>query len=114
MRDDVSRTVFDKRLDVNQLPDDVFETLAKEVPSTQLVPSGGYIAILDVSADLFGVSKGKVRTLIGDGALTVNGARLAPQTTQLPVSDAVRGRWMLVRKGAREIALVDLSGGPPQ
>jgi hypothetical protein len=38
----------------------------------------------------------------------VNGAKLATDATTVPVGGAVRGRWMLVRKGARDIAVVEL------
>ena len=42
--------------------------------------------------------------------MAVNGAKCAPDATEVAVSDAVRGRWLLVRKGAREIAVAEIGG----
>jgi hypothetical protein len=38
----------------------------------------------------------------------VNGEKLSPDSLTLPRASAVRGRWFLVRKGGRDIALADV------
>ncbi len=105
----VSRTVFDKKVDPSALSDAVFEILASEVPSTHVKPGADGVEIVDVLAAVFDLSKTAARKLVQQGAVSVNGAKLASDATTVPAGDAVRGRWMLVRKGGREIAVVQLT-----
>lgn len=105
----VSRTVFDKKADAHALSDAVFTMLAAEMPSVQVNPTGSTLEIVDVLAVAFSLSKTAARKLVQQGAVSVNGGKLAADATHLPVADAVRGRWMLVRKGAREIAVAELT-----
>ncbi len=103
----VSRTVFDKKTDAHVLSDAVFATLAAEMPSVRVQTGANEIDIVEVLAEAFALSKTAARKLVQQGAISVNGAKLASEATHVPMGEAVRGRWMLVRKGAREIAVVD-------
>jgi hypothetical protein len=40
----------------------------------------------------------------------VNGAKLTAGATTVPAGDAVRGRWLLVRKGGRDMAIGRIEG----
>jgi hypothetical protein len=40
--------------------------------------------------------------------VSVNGDKLGADVTALSPGNAVRGRWYLVRKGAREVAIVEI------
>ena len=40
--------------------------------------------------------------------MTVNGGKLAGDVQQVPAQESVRGRWLLVRKGGRDIAVGEL------
>lgn len=104
----VSRTVFDKKTDAHALSDDVFATLAAEMPSVRV--QGASLDIVEVLAEAFALSKTAARKLVQQGAISVNGAKLAADSSTVAMADAVRGRWLLVRKGAREIAVVDAHG----
>jgi tyrosyl-tRNA synthetase len=106
----VSRTVFDKKTDAHVLSDAVFATLAAEMPSVRVQTGTNEIDIVEVLAEAFALSKTAARKLVQQGAISVNGAKLAGEATHVPMGDAVRGRWMLVRKGAREIAVVEAHG----
>ena len=106
----VSRTVFDKKTDAHVLSDAVFATLASEMPSVRVQASAGDLDIVEVLAEVFALSKTAARKLVQQGAISVNGAKLAGEATHVPMGEAVRGRWMLVRKGAREIAVVEAHG----
>jgi len=106
----VSRTVFDKKTDANSLSDAVFEVLAAEMPSVRV--AGATVDVVEVLASAFDLSKTAARKLVQQGAVSVNGAKLAADTVSVPANEAVRGRWMLVRKGGREVAVVQLSAGP--
>jgi hypothetical protein len=39
----------------------------------------------------------------------VNGAKLGANDTTVPADRAVRGRWFLVRKGGRDVAVVEMT-----
>jgi tyrosyl-tRNA synthetase len=106
----VSRTVFDKKTDAHVLSDAVFATLAAEMPSVRVRSGAAELDIVEVLAEAFGLSKTAARKLVQQGAISVNGAKLASEATHVPMGEAVRGRWMLVRKGAREIAVVEAHG----
>jgi tyrosyl-tRNA synthetase len=103
-----SRTVFDKKIEAASLADATFEMLAGEMPSLR-VPRNGLPELADVLAQAFDVSKTAARKLIQQGAVSVNGVKLAATETALPADAAVRDRWLLVRKGAKEIAVVELT-----
>ena len=106
----VSRTVFDKKADAQALSDEVFAMLAAEMPSVQAeASSGSDVDVVDALAQAFSLSKTAARKLVQQGAVSVNGTKLAADATTSPASDAVRGRWMLLRKGAREVAVLDLA-----
>jgi tyrosyl-tRNA synthetase len=105
----VSRTVFDKKVDAHALSDAVFAMLAAEMPSQRVVPEEGGVAVVDALAAAFEVSKTAARKLVQQGAVSVNGVKLATDATHALTDTAVRGRWMLLRKGAREIAVLDLA-----
>ncbi len=100
------RTVFDKKADAHALSDEVFTMLAAEMPSVSVAPSAEGVDIVAVLAEAFGLSKTAARKLVQQGAVSVNGEKLGAEATHAPASAAVRGKWMLVRKGAREIAVV--------
>jgi tyrosyl-tRNA synthetase len=106
----VSRTVFDRKAEVHTLSDKVFKVLASEMPCVRVSgASKRDVEVVDVLAEAFALSKTAARKLVQQGAVSVNGAKLAGEATTVPVTDAVRGRWLLVRKGGREIAVVELA-----
>ncbi len=106
----VSRTVFDRKTDPHALKDTVYEVLAAEMPSVEVATTAqGALDIVAVLEQAFSVSRTAARKLIQQGGVSVNGAKLAPEATTVPESDAVRRRWFLVRKGGREIAVVVLA-----
>ncbi len=102
----VSKTVFDKKADAHALSDDVFAMLAAEMPSVVVTPDADGLDIVAVLSDAFALSKTAARKLVQQGAVSVNGEKLGAEVTHVPAASAVRGQWMLVRKGAREIAVL--------
>jgi tyrosyl-tRNA synthetase len=101
-----SAIVFDKKADPYAIPDDVFEMLASDVPHSRR--SRDALIVAEVLEGAFGVSRSQGRTLVQQGGVSVNGVKLNAETASLDASTAVRGRWFLIRKGARDIALVEL------
>ncbi len=106
----VSRTVFDRKADAHALNDEVFVMLAAEMPSLRVRAVDSGVDVVDALAQAFALSKTAARKLLQQGAVSVNGAKLAADATHVPLSDAVRERWLLLRKGARDIAVVELHG----
>jgi tyrosyl-tRNA synthetase len=105
----VSDTVFDKKADPHALDDAVFATLAAEMPSVSVHAEDGQVDIVGVLEHAFSLSKTSARKLIQQGAVSVNGGKLAGDAQKYPVSETVRGRWVFVRKGGRDIAIGEIA-----
>ena len=103
----VSRVIFDKKLDPASIADEVYETLAAEIPSMRQ-PKAAALDVLDVLEQALGQSRSAGRKLVQQGSVTVNGEKLDATSLTVPRDRAVRGRWFLVRKGGRDIALADV------
>jgi tyrosyl-tRNA synthetase len=101
-----SSIVFDKKADPSAIADDMYEMLATDVPHVRR--TAGQLAVAEVLEAAFGVSRSQGRTLVQQGSVTVNGAKLGAESATLDAANAVRGRWFLVRKGARDIAIVEV------
>jgi tyrosyl-tRNA synthetase len=102
-----SAIVFDRKADPHGIRDDVFEMLATDVPHIRREAS--QLVVAEIIEAAFGMSRSRSRTLVQQGAVSVNGVRLSPETASLATSDAIRGRWMLLRKGARDVAIVEIT-----
>jgi len=109
--EEASRIVFDKKVDAASISDDVFDTLARELPSVRL-DGAAELPVLDVLEKAFGQSRTAGRKLLQQGAITVNGMKLGADAATVPSGAAVRGRWFLVRKGGRDVAVAELAGAP--
>jgi tyrosyl-tRNA synthetase len=104
---EVSRVIFDKKIDAASIGDDVYATLAAEIPSVKYARAAE-LNVLDVLEGAFELSRGAGRKLIQQGGVSINGEKLPADSLTVPRSNAVRGRWFLVRKGGRDIALADV------
>ncbi|HET7553556.1 MAG TPA: tyrosine--tRNA ligase [Gemmatimonadaceae bacterium] len=106
---EVSALLFGKA-EARQLSRPALDALAAEVPFVELpAPGGGEIDVLDlfVAAKLT-PSKGAARRLLEQGGLNVNGRRLSASDRTIEKSDLLPGSHLLLRKGARDYALVRL------
>jgi tyrosyl-tRNA synthetase len=88
--------------------------LVREMPLTEAPRPEGGLAALDV-AELFATaglakSKGEARRLLDQGGLSVSGRRLAGEARAVQDGDLLAGRFLLIRKGARDYALVRVTG----
>src|SRR5215207_9080488 len=130
---DASKLVFDRNADAREFSTGVLQSLVNELPSAVVTlggegsasvtgPDGATTTIavktgqdgagLDV-LDAFVAtglvkSKGDARRLLQQGGLYANGDKLSPERPLLPVTDAIHGQFYVLRKGAREIAIVRL------
>lgn len=115
---DASRIVFDRRADPRALGPEALRMLRDELPSATLQPvegtppavAGGRLSVLDaLVATGLAKSKGEARRQIQQGAVTINGRRLGPEEHFGDRVEALAGSYFLIRKGAREMALVELA-----
>ena len=103
---EVSTLLFAKG-DPTSLSGSALAALAREVPSATVAPAESYDTLaLFVAAGLT-ASKGDARRLLQQGGLSLNGVKLAATDTALGADRLLRGRYFLLRKGARDYALVE-------
>jgi tyrosyl-tRNA synthetase len=104
---DVSALLFG-RGEARELSADALEALRDEVPFVELaaLPTEGIDAVdLFVAAKL-APSKGAAKRLLEQGGLSVNGKKLGAEERVVRSEAMLVGRHLLLRKGAREYALV--------
>ena len=115
---DVSRLLFDKKADPRTLSPAALQMLRDEIPFRRLaavrdVTLAGdkalQVSVLDMLVETGLVkSKGDARRQLQQGAVTINGRRLGAEEQYVSASEAIAGAYFLIRKGSREMALVEL------
>jgi tyrosyl-tRNA synthetase len=108
---DASRVVFDRELDPRELGADVLESLMVELPSARVTAddANGAVGVFDAFMTTGLVkSKGDARRLLQQGGLYVNGSKLSPEDVHLDRDRAIHGRFFVLRKGGRDIGLLEL------
>ncbi len=100
--------------DPHQLSPAAVGALSKEMPVAEVARPGGGLGALD-AAELFvaaglAPSKGAARRLLEQGGLTVSGRRLSEAEREVRDGDLLAGRYLLLRKGARDYGLVRVAG----
>jgi tyrosyl-tRNA synthetase len=132
---DASKLVFDRNADPREFSRGVLEALLQELPSATVeVRSGATAATattvdgtsatipVKTTADGVGIdvidafvvtglvkSKGDARRLLQQGGLYANGEKLTPENAVLTASGGIHGEFYVLRKGARDIAIVRLT-----
>jgi tyrosyl-tRNA synthetase len=90
------------------------EAVAGEVPVVRLQPGEDLAAGIELQRLLvragLASSHGEARRHIEQGGLSVNGAR-ATLGDSVTADDLLQGRWVLLRRGKRDWAVLDASGG---
>jgi tyrosyl-tRNA synthetase len=109
LAEEVSKVIFDKKVDARSLSKDLFVTLATEIPRATVGATNGAVSAIDALEAAFGLSKTAARKLIQQGAVTVNGEKLSSDAPTVDAGSAVHGRWFLLRKGGRDVAVLELS-----
>ncbi len=118
--EEVSRLLFAGG-DPAALSPAALEALTREIPSARYVapagapPAGGAAPGADGGVDVaeclvhlgLAASRGAAKRLLEQGGVSANGQRLGAGDRTVPRERLLRGRWLLLRKGAREYGLVD-------
>jgi tyrosyl-tRNA synthetase len=116
---DVSRLLFDRKADPRALGPDALQVLRDEIPFRRLAAVRDVslgtgqevqVSVLDMLVETGLVkSKGEARRQLQQGAVTINGRRLGAEEQYVSATEAIAGVSYLIRKGSREIALVELA-----
>jgi tyrosyl-tRNA synthetase len=113
---EASAIAFDRKADPRTLSVDALHVLRHEIPFRRIAPAPGAgredgtrLSVLDALVETGLVkSKGEARRLVQQGAVSVNGRKLSADEHFVDAADAIGGAYFLLRKGAREMALLEL------
>jgi len=109
---EVSRLLFDRNADPRQLSQEALRVLREEIPFQEVTigASPNEISVIDLLVcTRLAASKGEARRQIQQGGVSVNGRRLGAAEFHVSREEAILGGYVLVRKGARDLALVQIS-----
>ena len=105
---EVSTLLFAKG-DPTSLSASALSALAREVPTSEVPAAESFDTLsLFVIAGLC-ASKGEARRLLQQGGLSVNGTKLSATDTDIAAERLLKGQYLLLRKGARDYALIAAS-----
>jgi len=103
----VSVVLFGAGASMRDLTVDDLGTLRSEMPYV----TANFDKVIDVVEVAAGhgilASKGEARRLIQQGGLYVNDRRVTPETTAIGTDDLLAGRYVILRKGARNRTLIE-------
>ena len=115
---EVSALLFEKA-DPATLSDGALDALRGEIPFAVYAPaadSGLSADTIDVSECLtalgIAASRGAAKRLLEQGGVSVNGAKLSASDRTVTRERLLRGRYVLLRKGARDFGLVEIPAAP--
>jgi tyrosyl-tRNA synthetase len=105
-----SKALFSEEID--QLTPEELLDVFREAPSTRAEKSrfagkGMLLVDLAVLAQL-AASKSELRRLVEGGGVYVNNRRISDAAKSLSASDALHGRFLVLRRGQKEFRLVEL------
>ena len=92
-----------------ELDQATLESATRELPRSTAPAAGLTIVELLVSAGL-SKSNSEARRTVGEGGAYVNNAKVTDPDAQLGAADALHGKYLLVRRGKRTLAMVELAG----
>lgn len=109
---EVSALLFE-RADPATLSDGALDALRAEIPFALYAPSAESGTVADgidvyecLTALGFAASRGAAKRLLEQGGVSVNGTKLSAADRAISRDQLLRGRYLLLRKGARDYGLV--------
>ncbi|MFJ8916770.1 tyrosine--tRNA ligase [Amycolatopsis sp. NPDC102389] len=98
------------RGELRELDSPTLDAAMAEVPNGKIDPNGeATIVDLLIAAGLVD-SKGAARRTVKEGGAYVNNTKIADEEWKPSADDALHGRWLVVRKGKRNVAGVRVGG----
>ena len=109
---EVSTLLFGKG-DATALSEDALTALRQEIPFVthrETPDNGNALDVLNWVTELgLAASRGAAKRLLAQGGLSVNGVKLSESTSSVSREALLRGRYALIKKGARDYGLVEVS-----
>ncbi|MGQ0642695.1 MAG: tyrosine--tRNA ligase [Gemmatimonadaceae bacterium] len=108
----VSRLLFDRTADPRQLTPEALRVLREEIPFQEisLGEAPNEISVIDLLVRTrLAPSKGEARRQMQQGGVSVNGRRVGAEEFHVSREEGILGGYFLIRKGARDLALVQIS-----
>ncbi len=102
---EVSTLLFAKG-DPSSLSSSALSALAREVPTVDMERADSFDTLALFASAGLAASKSEARRLLQQGGLSVNGAKLTADDATLSADRLLLGQYLLLRKGARDYALV--------
>jgi tyrosyl-tRNA synthetase len=107
--EDASRALFG-RGDLTSLDADVLRDAVAELPLARLPRATHPVVDLLTATGLVG-SRSAARRAIAEGGAYVNNVKVEDEEAAVGTAEALHGRWLLVRRGRRSLAAVELADG---
>ncbi|MGV3710587.1 MAG: tyrosine--tRNA ligase [Gemmatimonas sp.] len=108
---EVSTLLFAKG-DPSALSADAFSALQREIPFAthkETPESGNALDVLNWTTELgLAPSRGAAKRLLAQGGISVNGQKLTEATSTISREQLLQGRYALIKKGARDYALIEV------
>ncbi|MEV6913211.1 tyrosine--tRNA ligase [Amycolatopsis sp. NPDC051071] len=98
------------RGELRDLDSPTLDAAMAEVPNGKVDPSGDSTIIDLLIAGGLVDSKGAARRTVKEGGAYVNNTKIADEEWKPSAEDALHGRWLVVRKGKRNVAGVRIGG----
>jgi tyrosyl-tRNA synthetase len=88
------------------------EAAFADLPRATLVPGNGMPSVLELLvASGLSESRGQARRVLTEGGAYLNNVRVADPAAVPEPSDLLAGRWLLLRRGKRTLAVAELADG---
>jgi tyrosyl-tRNA synthetase len=90
---------------LQELDESTLRAALAEAPSVQL--TGEAPPVVDLLAEALGVSKSEARRAVREGGAYLNNAKLADEGARPGEQDWLHGRFLVLRRGKRSVAMVE-------
>ena len=97
--------------DLRSLDAETLEAAFADLPRATVAAANGMPPVLDLLVESgLAESRGQARRVIGEGGAYVNNERVSDPTVVVPRDALLAGRWLLLRRGKRTLAVAELEG----
>ncbi|MCV0403530.1 MAG: tyrosine--tRNA ligase [Chloroflexi bacterium] len=94
--------------DLRSLDEATLEAAFADLPRTTFPADGDLPTVLDLLVEAgLSESRGAARRVVGDGGAYVNNERMTDASTPIDPSQLLAGRWLLLRRGKRNLAVAE-------
>jgi tyrosyl-tRNA synthetase len=98
--------------DLASLDAATLEAAFADLPRATMAPGNGMPAVLDLLvASGLSESRGQARRTLTEGGAYLNNARVTDPAAVPEPSDLLAGRWLLLRRGKRSLAVAEVTEG---